>query len=255
MIPARKSAPFIRWFAKHVEKRVHSDLQKVQVRGLDAWRAAVAAHPVLLVSNHVSWWDVMLGTWFVHRMIPGCDAYGMMDAANLRGRPFFARIGVFGVERGQRGKGMGAESLRYAQALLDRPGRHVWVFPQGDERPSTLRPLGFRRGAAVIAHASPDAVVLPLAFRYELMKTDKPYAFVSVGDPVLLAADVAATRDAMEAAVQAELARIDRHLCEGPDPEFITQARAKPSKVGELAEKVLAWRHRAARAERALPEE
>ena len=79
MIPARKSAAFIRWFSRHVEKRVHRDLQRVQIRGLDAWQAAVAAHPVLLVSNHVSWWDVMLGTYFVHRVIPGCDAFGMMD--------------------------------------------------------------------------------------------------------------------------------------------------------------------------------
>ncbi|MCA9544328.1 MAG: lysophospholipid acyltransferase family protein [Myxococcales bacterium] len=253
MIPARKSAAFIRWFSRHVEKRVHRDLQRVQIRGLDAWQAAVAAHPVLLVSNHVSWWDVMLGTYFVHRVIPGCDAFGMMDAANLRGRPFFAKIGVFGVERGARGQGLGVESLRYAQGLLDRPGRHVWVFPQGDERPSTLRPLGFRKGAAVIAQAVPEAVVVPLAFRYELMKTDKPYAFLSVGDPVPRGADVAATRDAMEAAVLTELDRIDRHLCVARDPEFVTHCQAPPDRMGVLAERMLAWRHRKARAERALP--
>ena len=36
----------------------------------------------------------------------------------------------------------GASAMRYAARLLDRPRRLVWIFPQGAERPVTLRPLG-----------------------------------------------------------------------------------------------------------------
>jgi 1-acyl-sn-glycerol-3-phosphate acyltransferase len=237
LIPARKSAVFTAWFARHVEKRIAKSLQRVEVRGLEALRGHLAAGPVVLVSNHQSYWDVMIGIWLVHRVL-AADPYGMMDAANLRRLPFFTRIGVFGVERGE--KGLGRESLTYAAGLLDRPGRVVWIFPQGDERPSTLRPLGFRRGAAVVAAAAPGARVVPLALRYELGKTELPYAWLDFGPALAPTGDVGRDRDAQEAAVVAGLDRIDAHLCRTRDAGFEVLHRARPSRAARLAEWVLA---------------
>lgn len=257
MIPARKSARFERWFANHVSGRIGRDLQRVQIAGAPVIQQALDRSPVLLVSNHTSWWDVMFCVYVAHRTLRGCDAFAMMDAENLRRLPFFARIGAFGVERAQAGQGLARESIDYAAGLLAAPGRLVWVFAQGDERPSTLRPLGFRRGAAVVAHARPEATLVPLAFRYELQNTAKPYAYLAFGPPVARGADVEATTAALEAAVTAQLDRIDAHLCGARDAGFITVSKARPSRLERFAEWALARfnrRHARPRApEEALP--
>lgn len=239
MIPARKSKGFERWFAGHVAGRVRGDLQRVQIAGAEDAQRALEAAPVLLVSNHTSWWDVMFAVYVVHRVLKGCDAFAMMDAANLRRLPFFARMGAFGVERAEAGQGLARDSIDYAAGLLAAPGRLVWVFPQGDERPARLRPLGFRRGAAVVAHARPDALIVPLGFHYTLERTAKPCAYLSFGKPVLRGDSVAATTAAMEAAVTAQLDRIDAHLL-ARDPNFVTVHKARPGLIERFAEWALA---------------
>jgi 1-acyl-sn-glycerol-3-phosphate acyltransferase len=240
MIPARKNKSFEAWFARHVAGRVHGELQRVQIAGASDAQAALEAAPVLLVSNHTSWWDVMFAVYVAHRVLRRCDAFAMMDAANLRKLPFFARIGAFGVERAEAGQGFARDSIDYAAGLLAAPGRLVWVFPQGDERPAMLRPLGFRRGAAVVAHARPDALIVPLGFHYALERTAKPCAYLSFGPPVPRGETVEATTAAMEAAVEAQLDRIAAHLCAGPDGGFVTVHKARPGRIERFAEWALA---------------
>jgi 1-acyl-sn-glycerol-3-phosphate acyltransferase len=170
-----------------------------------------------------------------HRFVPA-DAYAMMDAANLRRRPFFASVGAFGVDRDSRRDG--AEATRYAAALLDRPGRLVWIFPQGQERPLHERPLQFFGGSASIAQRVPSATVLPVGLAYAFGATAAPSTFASVGPPVPRAT-AARTRQAQVDAVEAELARIEREQSNPGSQGFTVHALRRPSLLEHLAERAL----------------
>ena len=230
MIPARKRG-WLRWlFRRHARSRVFGTFGSIALHGAEHLRAASRSGPVLAVANHTSWWDGMMLIMLSEHIVPS-DAYVMMDAANLRRLPFFAGLGAFGVDLSSRRDG--AVAVRYAAELLSGPGRVVWVFPQGEERPVHERPLRFSAGAARIASLA-DARTVPVALSYVFGAREQPDVFVSIGPPL-----VDADRDAQAAAVQAELERIERALSEPGSEAFETIGRAA-RRSGGWAEKMLA---------------
>ena len=160
MILPRKNAWFSAWFAASAESRLRRTFGAARLEGLSNLRATGAARPVLIVSNHTSWWDPLVALWLVQR-VARLDGYAMMDARNLRRLPFFGLVGAFGVDLADPRDG--AVALRYAARHLDGPGKLVWVFPQGAERPEDPRPLGFQPGAAAIARLARGAAAVGLA--------------------------------------------------------------------------------------------
>ncbi len=200
MIPARTNRPFLWWFSRDAERRIRRHFSSVRVAGLERLRGALADGPVLVVSNHTSWWDALVVLLLGVRAV-GARTYAMMDASNLRRLPFFALVGAFGVDRASASDG--ARSVRYAAKLLRERGQLVWIFAQGRETPATLRPLGFHGGSAAIARLAPRARVLPIALRYEHGENPDPVVWISIGAP---------TTGPHEPAVVAELDRIDSAL-------------------------------------------
>jgi 1-acyl-sn-glycerol-3-phosphate acyltransferase len=237
VIPARKSPWFRRWFAAHAAGRMRATFEAVRVAGAEHLRAALAAGPAVLVSNHTAWWDPLVALVLTERLAP-CDSFAMMDAVNLVRLPFLGRIGAFGVDR--RDPADGPAVIAYAAALLDRPGRAVWVFPQGRERPVTERPLAFRRGSAEIARSA-AAVTVPLALRYEFGGTERPQLLVDIGPPVAPEGDVETLRARQEAAVTEALERIDAALRGGSLERYDPVIRASAGALGRVAERALAW--------------
>ncbi|MEO1175069.1 MAG: lysophospholipid acyltransferase family protein, partial [Myxococcota bacterium] len=119
-------------------------------------------------------------------------------------------IGAFGVDLDEPRDG--GVAIRYAARLLKTPRTLVWVFPQGDERPITERPLGFQQGAAAIARLSPNAIVLPMALRYEFGNRERPVLHINVGEPLPHFRDVENGRAAQEQAVTGLLDELDEHI-------------------------------------------
>lgn len=238
MIPARKSALFNAWFAGHARARIHRAFSHVRIRGLEAARSAIESGPVLVVSNHTSWWDPLVVLHLSQHLLKS-DGYALMDAKNLRRLPFFALVGAFGVDLDRPADG--AAAIIFAARLLREPGRLVWIFPQGRERPVTERPLGFKPGAAEIARVAKRAVTLPAALRYEVASEEKPHLYVSFGDPVTATRDVERGRQDQEIAVARELDRIEQAARGGPEAEeFASVHRARPPWIGGVAERLLA---------------
>lgn len=235
MIPSRPWGWFKRWFAGHARKRLTESFGAVRIAGLDRARAALERGPVVAVSNHTSWWDPLVILWLTEEVLRA-DCYAMMDARNLRRLPFFGLVGAFGVELDDPRDG--ALAMRYAVKLLDRPGRAVWVFAQGRERLVTARPLGFLRGAAEVSRVA-KAPSLPVAFRYEFGGEERPTLYVSVGDPIAPSRDVAALRDAQEAAVTALLDALDADLRDGSLDRYEPALSSMPGAFGALAERCL----------------
>lgn len=239
MIPARKSRFFNAWFAGHARSRIHGAFGAVRVRGLGLARAAAARGPLLIVSNHTSWWDPLVVLHLSEHVLR-TDGYALMDAKNLRRLPFFALVGGFGIELDRPSDG--AAGMKYAARLLDQPGRLVWVFPQGRERPVSARPLDFRAGSAEIARIARRAEAMPAALRYEFGAEERPHLYVSFGEPLAPTRDVVQGRQEQERAVTRELDRVERAL--GGDAEataeFETIYRTRVSLLGALAERLLA---------------
>ena len=230
MIPARKRR-WLRWlFRRHARARVFDTFGAIRLHGAEHLRVAAQSGPVLAVANHTSWWDGMMLIMLSEHLVP-TDAYVMMDAANLRRLPFFAGLGAFGVDLSSRRDG--AVAVRYAAELLSQPGRVVWVFPQGEERPVHERPLRFSPGAARIASLA-NARTVPVALSYVFGTREQPDVFISIGAPLS-----EADRDAQAEAVQAELERIERELSNPGSEAFETIGRGGRSSIG-WAEKALA---------------
>jgi 1-acyl-sn-glycerol-3-phosphate acyltransferase len=250
MIPARKQRLFNAWFAGNARDRLHATFGALRVRGLAEARARAREGPLLAVSNHTSWWDPLVVLHLTHHLLE-VDGHALMDAKNLRILPFFALVGAFGVELDQPEDG--ARAMRYAARLLDRPGRLVWVFPQGRERPITERPLGFRPGSAEIARVARKARTIPVGLRYELGAEERPILYVSIGEPLPPLRDTREGLAAQESAVERELARIEGAVRGEPGLGFEEIHRASGSVMGALSTRLLA-KLTAPRAEpRALP--
>ncbi len=240
MIPARKSTLFTRWFAGDAERRMRGAFGALRVRGAEHLLRAAEAGPVLVVSNHTSWWDPMLVLVLTVRVLR-VDAFAMMDAKNLRILPFFGKVGAFGVDLEDAADG--ARAIRYAAKLLDRPGRLVWIFAQGREVPVTARPLGFRGGTAEIARVARRAQVIPAALRYEHGSQPEPTVYACFGEPLArdTTRDTGAAKLAQEAAVTAELDRLDAALIAGDLAEWQRIFERKPSRVLGWLTRALAW--------------
>lgn len=236
MIPARKHRLFRWWFSGHARARLRAGFSAVRAEGLDHLRAALAAGPALVVSNHTSWWDPLVVLYLTERVLR-CDGHAMMDAHNLRRLPFFAMVGAFGVDPANPADG--ACAMRYAARLLDAPGRMVWVFPQGRERPVTERPLGFRPGSAEVARVA-RCVTVPIGLRYEHRGSERPELLMSVGPPLPWARDVAGARAAHEAAVAARLDGLDAALCDGGADGYEVLEGPPAGAAGRWAERALA---------------
>ncbi len=236
MIPAKKSARFVRWFTRQTEKRVRKMFSRVYVRGEERLLSTLRAQPVLVVSNHTAWWDPMFAVYLGHGRL-GADAFAMMDAKNLRKLPFLGRVGGFGFDLDDPKDRKAV--LKYAAGLLDRPGRLVWIFPEGAERPRCVGVDEFRPGAAMVAGQAKGCVVIPIGIRYEFGRREHPEAFLSIGDPIGPAPDIDASRAAQAEAVRNELKRIDRFVPDGNDPEFVCTMKKPPSRIGVWAERML----------------
>ncbi len=237
MIPSAKNRVFSRWFERRVHRRVREEFGALYLAGRQHLAQALAQGPVLVVSNHSAWWDPLLVLVLTERMIPA-DGYAMMDADNLRRLPFFAKVGGFGVDRSSRRDG--AQAVRYAASLLDRPGRLVWIFAQGQERPLHERPLRFLGGAAQLARRLPAVTVLPVALSYAFGSAAAPFIHVAVGSPLPAARSLAQARRAQAEAVEAELARVERELSEPGSQGFVAHALERPRRLERLAERMLA---------------
>ena len=144
--------------------------------------------PVLLVANHVSWWDGFLLRAVQRRLRPRGVLFTVMSARELARFPFFALLGVVGVDRGS------VASIRgMLRALMAQRGRHastlvVSYLPQGRVSPSSLRPLGFQRGVGLVAASLAPIAIVPVALHIEPLTTPSPHAFVLIGAPKVVAA-------------------------------------------------------------------
>lgn len=231
-----------RWWARRELRRT---LDGLRVAGLVEARSVVQRQPVIFASTHVAWWDAFVLLTLDEAL--GTEGYALMDERNLCRIPFFTRLGAIPVRRGNPRAG-----LRAGAALLDRPGRTVWIFPQGRHRPAHLRPLDFQPGVRLLARLAPDAAVVPVALQYAFAEAQGPVSYACFGT-ALPAREVAERGGVLrlEEGVEVALGRIDTFLAGGGEPfQALIPSREWDANAGAGTWLLNAWmRPRAARAE------
>ena len=143
-----------------------------------------SGRPLVLVANHVSWWDGFLLRALQRRLRPGAHLHTVMLERELAKNPWFRLMGCHGLVPGDRSSWKSILGTIAVEAAV-RPDLCVSFFPQGRIWPAQKRPLGFRRGLEQLIGTLPDPIVVPVALRFEPLNTLSPHVFVRVGEPVL----------------------------------------------------------------------
>jgi 1-acyl-sn-glycerol-3-phosphate acyltransferase len=138
--------------------------------------------PLLVVLNHPSWWDPLMGMVLAD-LFPGYRHYVPMDAAALRQYRIFEPLGFFGVEATREGA---MAFLRTAGAILSRPSHGLWVTAQGELTDPRRRPVRLRPGVGHLLRRLNGALVVPLAIEYPFWQERYPEALAHFGAPIVI---------------------------------------------------------------------
>lgn len=164
---------------RYARRRVRRGLDGLWVAGLDEARAALADRPLIFAANHVAWWDVLLLVVLDEAL--GGLGWALMDSRNLRGLPFLGWLGALPLDRSSPERS--SQCLCNSVDLLDRPGRAMWIFPQGRQRPAHLRPLDLKRGLQTM-HDHRPADIIAVSLNYVFLERNRPAAIVHFGPPI-----------------------------------------------------------------------
>lgn len=196
---------FLDFARRYARRRAAHGLDGVWVSGLEEARAALAERPVLFAANHVAWWDTLL-LLILDEALGGLS-WAVMDAMNVRTLPFMGWVGALPLDRSSADSSR--RCLQACAALLDRPGRALWIFPQGRQRPAHLRPLDLKRGVQTV-HAHNPVDVVTVSLTYIFLERQHPAAIVRFSAPMPGAAVAGeALMPAVEGALLEGLAAID----------------------------------------------
>ncbi len=146
---------------------------------------AHAGRPVVLFTNHPSWWDPALFILVSTKLFPGRRGFGPMAEHALKQYRLFERFGVFGIEDGARGA---ARFLRVARNGLADPRSALWITAGGEFADVRTRPVPLRPGIAHLARHAPNAVFIPVALEYVFWNESRPEALMRFGPPVAVPA-------------------------------------------------------------------
>lgn len=136
--------------------------------------------PLIVALNHPSWWDPLLALVLSERF-PGRAPHAPIDADALARYPILGSLGLFGVGPGPAGA---RAFLRRGAAVLDGPGKALWVTPQGRFTDPRERPVVLRPGVGHLAARTPGVWVVPLALEYPFWGERTPEALSCFGPPI-----------------------------------------------------------------------
>ncbi len=138
--------------------------------------------PLLVYSNHSSWWDPLVFLCLAKQLFPDYAGFGPMDAAALKKYAFMQRLGIFGIESGTVS---GARRfLQVSENLLSESQVMLWVTAQGQFADPRCRPVELQPGIAHLAKRVRDLTIIPLAIEYPFWVERCPEILVQFGDPV-----------------------------------------------------------------------
>ena len=137
MIVAKHHPLVVAFFRHYADKSIRRHFHKVVVNGT----MNVNNHPVMLLSNHISWWD---GFWalYLNSHYLKKKFHFMMDEKELSKRWLFSYIGGFSIARNK----TLFQTLNYCSGLLENNDNLVLIYPQGKLYSSHQKEVSFLKG-------------------------------------------------------------------------------------------------------------
>jgi len=139
-----------------------------------------AQKPVLLLGNHISWWD---GAWMLLRNAGHWKRRFnvLMLESELQKRPFLAALGAIGLQKGREQ----LQTLTQLQALANDPANLLLIFPEGRIGAAQAGELHFQKGLLNRLHL-PDWQVVFVFSAVEFANKPRPsrYHFLKIADLV-----------------------------------------------------------------------
>lgn len=166
---------------------------------------------LLIVANHVSWWDGFFLRAVQRRVRPAAALLTVMSQRQLERFPFFTWMGAIGVEPRSFGSVRALVATLASTRSESGAATTVAFFPSGRIWPSSKRPLGFRRGVMYAARSLAPATILPVALHIEPLTTMRPHAFILIGEPIAVDDQPVEVHD-VEAAVTATMDRLREYI-------------------------------------------
>ena len=174
------SRPLLRlftWYSRRYLRRHFNSLRVSRASALPL----PADQPLVIYSNHASWWDPLVALLLTREFLPGQRVFAPMDAAALEQYGFFKRLGAFGVEQGTR-RGAG-QFLRMARTILRQPDNVLWLTPQSRFADARERPVSFRAGIGHLPRQVNKICFVPVAIEYVFWEERLPEILVRFGEP------------------------------------------------------------------------
>ena len=165
---------YLRWYFRrhfHAIRLSRSGLPRVP-----------AGRPLIIYSNHPSWWDPALYILLSSVLFPGRPGFGPMEAKALGRYGLLERMGVFGIDL-DTARGA-ARFLDVSQRVLAHPASILWITAEGQFTDCRQRPVRLRPGLAHLARRLPHAIILPLAIEYGFWNESRPDVRIRFGAPV-----------------------------------------------------------------------
>ena len=187
------SRPLLRLFVWYSRRYLQRHFNSLRVARAGAV-AIPSGIPVVIYSNHASWWDPLVGLQLANQFLPGKSVFAPMDAAAVVRYGFFKRLGVFGVEQETRSGAV--QFLRTAREVLRNDNHVLWFTPQSRFADARERPVQLKPGIGHLPGLAREILFVPVAIEYVFWEERLPEILVRFGEHYQTTADVRSVKPA-----------------------------------------------------------
>jgi 1-acyl-sn-glycerol-3-phosphate acyltransferase len=143
IIRARHNFLIYSFFKLYTVWKIRRNFQDIEINGEFHDRGL----PVLLISNHISWWDGFWAVYLNRKVFKRKFFYFMMLEEQLKKNRFLSYTGGFSIKK----KSLSIiESLNYTAELLGDKRNTVIIFPQGEIQSLYNSLINFDKGLEFI---------------------------------------------------------------------------------------------------------
>ncbi len=140
--------------------------------------------PILVISNHMSWWD---GFWVfrLNKRKLKRNLYVMMLEEQLRKNMFLRWLGAFSIKKSSRTI---IDSLAYGAGVLHDPGNLLLLYPQGEFQSQYSGKQVFQNGwARILTMVNKPVQVVMVVHLLDYFSHSKPTLFQYIYSPEKIA--------------------------------------------------------------------
>lgn len=170
IIKAKHHFIIYRFFKNYSIRKTNRVFEKVSIEGKFNDRGK----PLLIVANHVSWWD---GFWLMYLNLKVFHRkfHFMMLENQLKKYWFFNYAGGYSINK--KSKTI-IESLNYTEELLDDTNNMVLIFPQGKIHSMYESNIKFEKGIDRILKKTNNIEVIQVVNLVDYFSKEKPSLFI-----------------------------------------------------------------------------